>query len=294
MTLRAGMSHAATFVAGAVVVTALRADAVPRGESDRYRTLDAFAQALSFIETQYVDPVDERALIYAGVKGMLATLDEHSTFLAPRRYERLRQDTQGEFGGTGLALREPDKAGGAPVVEDVVPGSPADRAGMHVGDQLLEIAGKKTAQTGRKARSWHTELRGPVGTRIDILVARAGWPEPRRMTLVTAQVVVPSVTSFDFEPGVAYVGIKRFQDATTADVRRALVAIEARASGRAIRGIILDLRGNPGGLLDQGIAVADLFIEQGVIVNVVGRTGTPVEHQQAQAAGTWKGFPMIA
>ena len=89
MNLRAGISHAAAFVAGAAMVTALSADGAPRTESDRYRTLDAFAQSLSYIETQYVDPVDEKALIYAGIKGMLAQLDEHSSFLAPRRYERL-------------------------------------------------------------------------------------------------------------------------------------------------------------------------------------------------------------
>src|SRR5688572_753024 len=117
------------------MITALRADAVPRGESERYRTLDAFAQALSYIETQYVDPVDERAMIYAAIKGMLAQLDEHSAFLAPRRYERLRQDTEGEFGGTGISLREPDKKGGPPEVEEVIVRSPADRAGIKVGDR---------------------------------------------------------------------------------------------------------------------------------------------------------------
>jgi carboxyl-terminal processing protease len=292
--LRAGISHAAAFVAGAAMVTALSADGAPRTESDRYRTLDAFAQSLSYIETQYVDPVDEKALIYAGIKGMLAQLDEHSTFLAPRRYERLRQDTEGEFGGTGIALREPDQAGGAPVVEDVIHGSPAERAGIKVGDQLVSIAGKPTAKTGRKARSWHTELRGPIGTRVELLVARAGWPQPHTITLVTARVVVPTVSTFDFEPGVGYIGVKRFQEATVADVRRALQGIEARAPGRAIRGVILDLRGNPGGLLDQGVAVADLFIEQGLIVSIAGRAGTPVERLSAHPAGTWKGFRMIA
>ena len=294
MSFRAGISHAAAFVAGAVLVTALRADAVPRGERERYRTLDAFAQALSNIETQYVDPVDERTIIYAGIKGMLAQLDEHSSFMAPRRYERLRQDTEGEFGGAGIALRDPDKPGGPPVVEEVIPRSPADRAGIRPGDRLLAIGATSTLVAGRKARSWHTELRGPVGTRIDLRIERTGWPEPRTITLVMARVVVPTVASFDLEPGIGYIGIKRFQDATVADVRRALVGIEARSPRRAVRGVILDLRGNPGGLLDQGIAVADLFLEQGIIVTVAGRAGTPTERAQAAAPGTWKGFPMIA
>jgi len=294
VTPRAGISHLAAFTAGAVLVTAMRADAVPHGERDRFRTLDAFAQALSQIETQYVEPVDERTIIYAGIKGMVSQLDEHSAFLAPRRYQRLRQDTEGEFGGVGVSLREPDQPGDAPVIEDVVVRSPAERAGLRVGDRLLAIGGKATRVPGRKARSWHTELRGPVGARIELEVERAGWPAPRTFTLVMARVVVPTVTSFEFTPGVAYLGVKRFQEATVADARRALLAIEGRAPGHAIRGLILDLRGNPGGLLDQGIALADLFIDDGILVNVAGRPGTQVEHERATAAGTWSGFRMIA
>src|SRR5262245_47977901 len=136
-------SHAAAFVAGAVVATAIAARAVPRSDVARFKAIDAFAQTLATVETNYVDPTDERKLLYDAARGMLHNLDPHSTFLPPSRYQHVRQDTEGEFGGIGVSLSpgEIDDARPAmppyPSIDEVVRGSPADVAGLQPDDRLV-------------------------------------------------------------------------------------------------------------------------------------------------------------
>lgn len=296
MRLRA--SHAACFVAGIIFATAVGTDAVPskksRSSSDRYKTLDTFAQALSYISNNYVDNVDERKMIYGAVKGMVDRLDSHSSFLPPNRYERLRQDTEGEFGGVGLSLGEgpdDDSAANYPIVEDVVGGSPADRAGVVVGDRVRKIDGKATAgpRVKKKARAWHTVLRGRSGTRVKVEISRPGG-KTRSLTLVRERVKVPTVESFvlDAERRLGYVAVRKFQDATAADVSSALEGLDE--SMGSIGALVLDLRNNPGGLLDQAIKVCDLFLKKGIIVTIKGRRGTADEKYTASPDGTWSGF----
>lgn len=292
------MTHAAAFLCGVIVAGSVAADAVPTQTRarDRYRTLDAFAEALSYISNQYVDAVDERKLVYGAVKGMVDQLDAHSTFLPPQRYERLRQDTEGEFAGVGVTLGEGPQDDSPPVIDAVIAGSPAARAGLHVKDRVLEVDGRATVKDGKpiNPQSLHSKVRGRAGTRLRLSIERDGWAAPRAFELVREQVKVPTVEWFYIANGIGYIGVSKFQEATAADVRSALVAIEARASGKKIRGVILDLRGNPGGLLDQAIRTADLFIDEGPIVTVGGRKGTTVEREVARSAGTFRGFPMMA
>jgi carboxyl-terminal processing protease len=282
-------SHVGAFLAGALATTAIVAQAVPGPSSnaDRYAALDTFARSLSYISNNYVDPVDERKLIHGAVQGMVARLDGHSAFLPPDRYKRLRQDTEGEFASVGITLTHgPDQDGRPdyPVIDAVLRGSPADRAGIRVGDQLLAIDGKPTAGPGITARprALDSRLRGLSGTRVELVLERPAWPEPRTFALVRRRVKMPTVEWLSVEPGIGYVKVSRFQEATAADVGQALRALDKQG----LRALILDLRGNPGGLLDQAVRVADLFLDRGVIVTIRGRRGTEAEREVARAAGT--------
>lgn len=291
-------SHVAAFAAGAVIAGAVGASAVPRDVS-RFRALDAFAQALATVQTSYVDPADEKKLLYDAARGMLHNLDQYSTFLPPTRYQHLRQDTEGEFGGTGVTLAPgvvDDTRPGVPphpTIEAIVPRSPADLAGLQLDDRLVTVDGAPTAEPGRElggATAWETRLRGPSGTRVIVTVLRAGWKDPRSFTLVRAQVKQPTVRHRVIERGVGYLAISRFAEATSSDTGAALGQLRAQ---HGLDVLILDLRNDPGGLVDQAIAVADLFLDGGTIVTIRGRQGS-VETQTAHKGGPATGVPIIA
>ena len=292
-------SHTAAFIAGAVAATAIAASAVPHADISRFKTIDAFAQALATIETNYVDATDEKKLLYDATRGMLHNLDPHSTFLPPSRYKRLRQDTEGEFGGVGVTLApgEIDDTRPSlppyPTIDDVVRGSPADVAGLQADDSVVAIDGEATAEPGhekRDAGAWEARLRGASGTRITISVLRTGWREPRPFTIVRAQVKQPTVRFDAIDKGIGYLAIARFSEATGSDVVAALARLRQRG---ALEVLVLDLRNDPGGLVDQSIAVADQFLDSGTIVTIRGRRGS-VETQVAHKGGAAVGVPVIA
>ena len=291
-------SHAAAFVAGATVAVAAVAVAVPRTDAQRFKALDAFAQTLSAIETSYVDPVDEQQLLYDAQRGMLHNLDPHSTFLPPTRYKRMRQDTEGEFGGTGITLGPGllDDARPSvppyPIVDEVVPASPAAMAGLTPDDRIATIDGVPTAEVGhelREAGAWEASLRGPSGTRVTLGVLRVGWKEPHPFVVVRAQVKQPSVRAHVIEPRIGYLAIARFAEATSTDTLAALRDLKAKG-GLDI--LVLDLRADPGGLVDQAVATADLFLDAGTIVSIHGRRGQ-VETQVAHKGGPAEQIPVI-
>jgi len=294
-------THVAAFAAGAVVATALGASAIPRDARPttvRYRTLDSFAQALAYVSNNYVDEVEEDKLLHDATRGMIAGLDQHSAFLSAKRYQRLRQDTEGEFGSVGLTLgpgmtddHDP-RSRPWPFVDDVAPGSPADLAGVQIDDRLIAVDGEETAEPGKEkkeAGAWEVKLRGASGTRVRITITRHGWQQPRELSLVRAQVKVQSVESLGLDKGLGYISISRFQEATSADVLASLTALKATGH---LAGLVLDLRGDPGGLLDQAVLVADLFLDTGTIVTIRGRQGALEEHV-AHKPATWSGFPIV-
>ncbi|MBS1119991.1 MAG: Carboxyl-terminal protease [Deltaproteobacteria bacterium] len=271
---------------------------MPR-DVQRFKTLDAFAQALAAVQTSYVDPVDEKKLIYDAARGMLHNLDQYSTFLPPNRYKNLRQDTEGEFGGVGLTLSpgtiddtRPSQAP-FPTIEGIVPRSPAEMAGLQQDDRVVSIDGAVTAEAGKElanATTWEARLRGASGTRVVVNVVRAGWKEARPFTLVRAQVKQPTVTHKVIERGIGYLAISRFSEATSADTATALAQLRQQ-NGLAV--LVLDLRADPGGLVDQAIAVADLFLDGGTIVTIRGRQGS-IETQTAHKGGVATTVPVIA
>jgi carboxyl-terminal processing protease len=289
-------THVAAFCAGAILATATMAVAVPKDVA-RFRAFDAFAQALAVIETNYVDNVDEQALLRDGMRGMLHNLDVHSTYLPPKRYEKVRQDTEGEFGSVGVVLAPGflDDARPSvppyPVVDEVLPGSPAAVAGVQVDDRVVSVDGQPTAEKGKElkeAGAWEAKLRGASGTRVTLGVLRVGWKDPRAFTLVRAQVKQTSVSSKVLEKGIGYLQISRFVEATGADVGTALADLRNKG---ALGSLVLDLRDDPGGIVDQAIIVADHFLESGTIVTIRGRKGS-VETQAAHKGGVGVGVPI--
>lgn len=290
-------SHAATFVAGALVGAAALASAVPK-DTTRFRSFDAFAQALALVETNYVDSVDEQTLLRDAVRGMLHNLDVHSTYLPPRRYAKMREDTEGEFGGVGVVLA-PGSIDDArpsvppfPIIDEIEPGSPAEVAGVQLDDRVVSIDGAPTARAGTElaeAGAWEAKLRGASGTRVTLGLLRVGWKEPRAFTLVRTQVKQATVHDKVLEPRLGYLAISRFTESTGADVGAALADL---AKHDALGALVLDLRDDPGGIVDQAILVADQFLERGTIVTIRGRQGS-IENQVAHAGGAGVGVPII-
>jgi carboxyl-terminal processing protease len=300
-------SHVAAFAAGIAVTTAFSAQAVPRRDTtqkvDRWAALDTFAEVLAHVRQSYVEERSEKSLIHDALRGLTEGLDRHSSFMPPRKYTRVIEDTDGEFGGLGLTLmsRLPEHGDAAatlahqlPVVADVVTGSPADTAGISIGDLLLAVDGDPTApEAATEAQSasyWDSRLRGAAGSKVKLRVQHAGAKaQPRDLELERAYIKIPSVTAVGLADGTAYVAIRRFAEATAKDVAEALDALAADDAG--LTGLILDLRANPGGLVQQAVRVADLFVERGTIVSVVGRSRNEVE--VAHAGSVWKELPLV-
>jgi carboxyl-terminal processing protease len=290
-------SHVATFIAGAITATAVVALAVPKDVA-RFRTFDAFAQALAIVETSYVDTTDQQKLLADAMRGMLHNLDVHSTYLPPKRYQKVRQDTEGEFGSVGIVLAPgfiDDARPGVPpypIIDELAPGSPAAVAGLQLDDRVAAIDGAPTATAGKElkeAGAWEAKLRGASGTRVTLSILRTGWKQPRAFTLLRAQVKQQSVTWKVIEPRIGYVQIARFVEATNADVTTALTELRRK---NALGVLILDLRDDPGGIVDQAILVADQFLDSGTIVKIRGRKGA-VETQSAHKGGVATQVPII-
>lgn len=252
-----------------------------------YPKLDVFAKVLSYVKNNYVEPVDEATLVYGAVRGMVATLDPHTVFMDPAEYRSMRSDTTGEFGGLGLELSERD---GELVVLSPMEETPAARAGIQAGDVIRAIDGQTTRQmTVVQAAS---RLKGAAGTQVTLRLWRQGFTAPRDMVLVRDRIRVDSVEARLLDDGVGYVRIKSFQDRTDQQLAKALAGLRQQA-GRQWKGLVLDLRNNPGGLLEQGVRVADRFLDAGVIVTTRGRDGRNAEQETAVQKGTEPDYPLV-
>jgi carboxyl-terminal processing protease len=278
-----------------VVATAVGAWAGPqagaRATDKRFQKLDVFARVLSYVENNYVEQIDERKLIYGAAKGMVHTLDPHSAFMTPDEFADLQADTEGEFGGVGLQIDDGD--GTAPVIVEVLADTPAARAGLVPGDRIVKIDGQPTA--GQDGGESTARLRGKPGTPVVMEIERknaaGAYDAPHPVTITREIIRVTAVDSMALAPGIAYVRIKQFQERTDQEVLAALEAHKKKYGH--IDGLVLDLRGNPGGLLDQAVRVADLFLSSGVIVTTRGRGGKKLEEETAHDGGTYSGFPIV-
>jgi len=275
----------AAFLAGSLVGPEARA----ARRDGPYRPLDVFSKALEHILNLYVDEVAERELVYGAIDGMVAKLDPHSTFLRPDLYRQLKEDTSGEFDGVGLEL---SSRGEQLVVVAPIADSPGERAGILPGDQILEIDGAATRDMTLVEAV--RRLKGPPGTRVTLRIQREGFTSPQALTLLRDLIRTRSVewNLADRDRGLAYVRVRAFQDRTERALKRALD--DARAQlGREIQGLVLDLRNNPGGLLDQAVRVSDRFLREGIIVTTEGRGQVNREEERAHERDTEPAYPIV-
>lgn len=273
---------------GVLLVDGGRAEATPTRASP-YANLAIFARALAHIEASHVEPPDQDRLIYGAIAGMVETLDPHSTFLDPDEYRILTSDTQGRFGGIGVSI---DVRDGWLTVHGVTEGSPADRAGILRGDRFLTIDG--WAARDMPISEAVRRMRGDPGTEVRVRIRREGVEDAVEVTLTREVIHVEAVEARVLPDRVVYVRIRSFQGTTTDELRAALdrAAQETRDAG-GVSGVMLDLRGNPGGLLDEAVRVSDEFLEDGVIVSTRARGGELIEEARARRPGTRPPWPMV-
>lgn len=253
--------------------------------NERYKSLETLARGLFYLETMYVDPdkVSQDKLVDSALGGIVSNLDPHTIVMPSKAFEQLTIDTQGKFGGVGIIVSSEN---GRLIVVSPIEDTPAYRAGIKSGDEILAIDGEMIKNI--KTENPSDRMRGRPDTKIKLVIKRQGEKDTKEYVLNREIIKVKSVRSYDLDDGILYARISNFQEETSEE----LESIIQRHKGQ-VKGIILDLRDNPGGLLDQAVKVADLFIESGVIVSTVGRRKEDIEREFAHARGTYKDFPMI-
>jgi carboxyl-terminal processing protease len=258
---------------------------ISANSDETYEGLKLFSAVIEEIEESYVDPVEPKELIEAAIQGMVRSLDPHSQFLPPDVYEELQTDTQGEFEGIGIVITMPKN-----ILKVISPieGTPAYRAGVKPGDIITQIDGHPTSEMELWDAVKH--MRGEKGSEVELTVIRAGAPEPLQFKLTRDVIPIVSVKSITISPGYGYVWVTNFQANTTDELLEALAALEKENGGK-LKGLIFDLRNNPGGLLDQAISVSDLFLEEGQILSVKERKNEEV--YQAHKNKKKRDYPMV-
>ncbi len=271
---------AASFVAGgAFAKLAVAGD----GPYDLVRQL---GRVLVLIENQYVDPVDRSRLLEGAIKGMVSELDPHSSYMPPEDYRMFEADTKGEFGGVGV---EVDFRNGGVVVIAPIEGSPAERAGIRSGDRIVAIDG--TPVSGQSTQDLVRVMRGKPGTRVVVSVVRGPTDEVMHISLTREVIHVASIAGKLLAGDVAYVRIKQFQSGTHDEFLDAVGKLRQEAHG-TFRGVLLDLRNDPGGLVDEASAVADEFLTSGVIYSTRHR-GDIVDEVHAHGGGALHREPAV-
>jgi carboxyl-terminal processing protease len=220
------------------------------------------------------------------IQGMVRSLDPHSSFLPPEAFEELQVDTHGEFGGIGIVITVKD---GILTVVSPIEGTPAYKAGIQAGDKIIKVDDEST----QEMELWEAvkKMRGKQGTSVVITIMREKEPEPIDFILIRDIIPIESVKSLMLRPGYGYIWITNFRDNTTDDIIKAVKAFEKQPE--PLKGLILDLRDNPGGLLNQAITTADLFLDKGKIVSIKGRLEKHTKSYEARTKGTLPKYPMV-
>jgi len=271
---------------GAVVFIPATTASLAQVDVNSYRELDQFMSVLERVKAEYVDQVDDATLIRGAIDGMLSSLDPHSSYLDERGFRSLMTTTDGNYGGLGLTVTMDD---GAVKVMAATRGTPADRAGLKSGDFITHIDGRLFY--GGTLDEAVERMRGNPGTSVRLTIVRPGRERPFDVTITRAIIDIPAVTS-SVRDGVGILTVTTFSRVTTEATQRAMADIE-RQLGHPPLGYILDLRSNPGGLLDQAVGLSDLFLERGEVVSQRGRRRTDIGRYYAQPGDAAHGLPVI-
>jgi carboxyl-terminal processing protease len=229
-----------------------------------YENLQIFSDVLDIVKENYVQEVDNEELVEGAISGMLRTLDPHSSYLDPDAYKELQVETKGSFGGIGIEITIRD---GFLTVVSPLEGTPAYELGIQAGDQILRVDGEPTKEmTLMEAVK---KMRGPKGTNVVLTIMREEFTKPQDFVITRATIAIRSVRSKTLESGYGYIRLSQFQSSTARDLRKEIVKLEQE--NKSLKGLIMDLRNNPGGLLDQAVKVSDEFLNEGLIVYTGGR-----------------------
>ncbi len=247
--------------------------------------LRAFAEVMERIRSSYIEDISDKDLLESAIRGMLYELDPHSNYLTPDQFEDLQVTTTGEFGGLGIEVTMED---GFVKVVTPVDESPASKAGIKAGDLILKI--DDTFVKGLTLSEAVELMRGEIGSEIELMVLSQGEENPRQVSVKRDKIQLHSVRSRVLEPGLGYIRISQFQNNTGADTGKALDKLSKEGQ---LRGLILDLRNNPGGVLGGAVEVADLFLESGLIVYTQGRSPESRSEFKASAGDRLEGVPLV-
>lgn len=253
---------------------------------ERYSDLQNFSKVLNLIQQYYVEEADTKKLIYGAIKGMLRELDPHTNFMPPEMFKDFETETSGEFGGLGIEITIQN---GILTIISPIEDTPAWEAGIKAGDKVIAIDGKSTKGLSLVEASQF--MRGKRGTKVVLKIVRENEEDPRDITITRGSVKIKSVKSTDLQDGYLYVRVTSFIENTARDLEKTIEA-QQKKYGK-IEGVILDLRKNPGGLLDQAIKISDFFSKEGVIVSTIGRDKKNKEVSTATKKGKFTDFPLI-
>jgi len=272
--------------AAALLMSSAPAFAATDEEPDTYELLDLFGEVFELVREEYVEDVTDKQLIEAAIQGMLANLDPHSVYLNDEHFKSMRQQTRGEFGGLGIEVTM-DETGYVRVVAPI-DDTPAFRAGIEAGDMIIQIDDESVQ--GLTLDKAVEKMRGKVGSEIRLTISR-GETEPFEVTIVRDRIKIRSVRS-RLESDIAYIRISSFSGQTQDGLDKEIAKLREESQSD-LRGLILDLRNNPGGLLDQAISVSDTFLEKGEIVSTRGRDTDNAQRFQATPGDEFSDLPIV-
>jgi carboxyl-terminal processing protease len=285
------MAAAAGTLTGIIVTTQVAAPLLAQeaaSSTSVYEQLDLFGDIFERIRNQYVEEVDEADLIEAAINGMLTSLDPHSSYLSPKAAQDMRVQTRGEFGGLGIEVTQEE---GFVKVVSPIDDTPADAAGVEAGDFITHVDGESVL--GLTLNEAVDLMRGPVGSEIVITIAREGESEPFDITIIRDTIKLTAVRART-EQQTVVLRVTTFNDQTYKNLKSGLAEqIEEAGGADKVNGIVLDLRNNPGGLLNQAIMVSDAFLEEGEIVSTRGRNPADGDRFNATAGDLAGGKPMV-
>jgi carboxyl-terminal processing protease len=250
-----------------------------------YRNLDVFTEVLRQIEKNYVDPQESQKLIYGAIKGMVQSLDPHSSFMTKEEHQELMMETKGSFSGIGIEITVKDHI---LTVVSPIEGTPAYTVGIKAGDKIIKVEGESTKDM--TLLDAVKNIRGPKGTQVKLTIAREGAQKPLEFSITRDVIPLKSVKYYSLTPEMGYVRISNFQSKTAKDLSIALEELEKPGK---LEGLIVDLRNNPGGLLSQAIEVSELFLDSGVIVTTKGRNSSQNIKATAHKVEIQRDYPII-
>ena len=259
-----------------------RADSA--GKDDLYDQLKVFSDVIELIQKDYVDEVEAKDLIQKAIQGMLQGLDPHSSLLPPDAFEDLQIDTKGKFTGIGIHITMQN---GFVTVISPIEDTPAQKAGIESGDRIIKVDGTLTKDLREAVRM----MRGPKGSKVVVTILREGVKKPLDFEITRDEIPIQSVKSISLKPGYGYVRISNFTGTTTQEFEKALEKLEA--SEKPMKGLVLDLRNNGGGLLNQAISISDEFLDKGAIVSMKGREKKNTKVFNATPSSVQRTYPIV-